>query len=659
MVCPSCGSETHSTSKSKECPYNDPRWATIPPPSDFPLRAKPKYRSFKTGLATILKDTSLHQPILENVASVTHVAYEASRLLQIHLQRLLEGGHPLPPFHNRTWLQKCFDIFTPKDITTAFLDSFHSSDPQLLASFLLYLHHRGYQHQLHNLKNVVTQIKSYLVKDYLTVLLNHIRSQFWIIAKRQLKHQFLSHGLSYQEAKFNATTIVNTAASGIQNAETEDEDSVAIFSAVEEEHTSGQAGTASPTSNKEKDTSATDDLFIANADLLMTTYKAGWEARLRFIHRGNLFVMEQGGKLSSLVPLYTPEAKYITIDTDALWGLLGCEGGTNLHKTAFGKDQLRQWCNFLKLPSSLIQTASHRRFSCMIHTDGVGCTVKIAHWVPALTEAEIQLTDAERRKQYAMRKREEELRRLQGVAVDNCSLVGVDPGRKEAITVVKEHGGGEESVFSVSNGRYYHDCKFKYRLRRMELWMRGLDVDRWWQHQPSVRYGRLNDTLAGVRYVFSGPVDRVFALRLSHKCKKTRWKAFIHQQKALCRYVREILSDLPKDKHTIVAFGDGKFNPTSKGYAATPRTKRLLELLRRAKQRASWRRYNITVIDIWEFNTSQVCSKCHCHLPVKDVKHAVQPHFVRRCQNPSCHTTWDRVSCLSENCQKEAKLTPF
>ena len=446
MVCPSCGSETHSRSKAKECPYNDPRWAIIPPPSDFPLRAKPKYRSFKIGLATILKDTSLRQPILENVASVTHVAYEASRLLQIHLQRLLEGGCPLPPFHNRSWLQKCFDIFTPKDVTTAFLGSFHSSDPQLLASFLVYLHHRGYQHQLHNLKDVVSQIKTYLVKDYATVLLNHIRSQFWIIAKRQLKHHFLSHGLSHREAKSSATTIVNTAASGIQDGETEEDDSVAIFSAPEEEETSGQAGTPGtpvPTSNKEKDTSATEDLFITNADHLMATYKAGWEARLRFIHKGNLFVMEHGGKLSSLVPLYTPEAKYITIDTDALWGLLGCKDGTKLGKQPFGKDQLRQWCNVLKLPSSLIRTASHRRFSCMVHTDGVGCTVKIAHWVPSSTEPELQLTEAERRKQYAMKKTEEELQRLEGITVENCNLVGVDPGRKEVITAVKEHDGGE------------------------------------------------------------------------------------------------------------------------------------------------------------------------------------------------------------------------
>jgi hypothetical protein len=61
-----------------------------------------------------------------------------------------------------------------------------------------------------------------------------------------------------------------------------------------------------------------------------------------------------------------------------------------------------------------------------------------------------------------------------------------------------------------------------------------------------------------------------------------------------------------------------------------------------SKQRASWRRYNVTVVDIWEFNTSQVCSKCHYHLGVEDLKCAAQPHFVRRCLNPSCHTTWDR-----------------
>jgi len=278
----------------------------------------------------------------------------------------------------------------------------------------------------------------------------------------------------------------------------------------------------------------------------------------------------------------------------------------------------------------------------MIRTDGLACTVSVSHWVPKRPKLKGTETKAARM-EYAKERKAVETRRLIGLTEEDCVFIGIDPGRAAPFTVVKETN-GRETTTSLSSGRYYHDCKYKYRLRRMKLWMRRLRVDAWWQQQPSSRYGRLCDTLENIRYLFSGPIGHIFALRLSRKCKKLRWKVYIHQQKTLDHFADEILRDLPADKHAVIAFGDGKFNRSSKGYVPSPHQKKLVDLLRRAKQRASWRRYNVTVLDIWEFNSSQVCSNCHYHRGVKDCSWACKPHFVRRCLNPSCRTIWNRVS---------------
>ena len=84
-------------------------------------------------------------------------------------------------------------------------------------------------------------------------------------------------------------------------------------------------------------TSTTEDVYMNRANFLKFTYKVDWDSRLCFIYDGNRLVMKHGRKLSSLAPLYTPDVKYITMDGDTLWLLLGFQNGTRPGKTAFGK----------------------------------------------------------------------------------------------------------------------------------------------------------------------------------------------------------------------------------------------------------------------------------------------------------------------------------
>jgi hypothetical protein len=631
MPC-ACGASDHQKITSKKCPLAKPRWAAIPPPANIPLTES--HRSVKAGLNSILRTRSkkgkrLLSTILRTVDTVTRNSFEASRLLQVHLQRLIEEDLPLPPLDNLTWLVKVFDIFH-KDNTT---------DPELNASFSLYKAHRGACHPLPGLADTVPQIKKFVVRDYSANIQTHLKRLFWVVTKRHLTLLYCSRGIPRLRAQSIASFVQKSALGLISD---DDNDEEVAFDEVVSGDDAEEGDEHEAESNVDDGMVTSTDELAERVALLVDTYEAGWQSRLVYLYHTNMAVMNRGGRITSLVPLYTPEAKYITIDTDALWGLLGRKDGTGLDSVAFGQDQLCRWSSIVKLPNRLLDTESRKRFSCMIRTDGLACTVSVSHWVPKRPKLKETETKAARM-EYAKERKAVETRRLIGLTEKDCVFIGIDPGRAAPFTVVKE-ANGYETTTSLSSGRYYHDCKYKYRLQRMKLWMRRLHVDTWWQQQPSSRYGRLHDTLENIRYLFSGPIEHIFGLRLSRKCKKLRWKVHIHQQKTLDRFADEILRDLPPDKHTVIAFGDGKFNRSSKGYVPSPHQKKLVDLLRRAKQRASWRRYNVTVLDIWEFNTSQVCSKCHCHRGVKDCAWTSKPHFVRRCLNPSCRTIWNRVS---------------
>ena len=106
---------------------------------------------------------------------------------------------------------------------------------------------------------------------------------------------------------------------------------------------------------------------------------------------------------------------------------------------------------------------------------------------------------------------------------------------------------------------------------------------------------------------------------------KLRWKSYIRSQKVYKDIVEDITN---KDKNTIVAYGSGGFSSTSKGFLPGPCKKLKIQL----KNKCNF-------IDINEYLTSQICSKCLCKL----VKHKYgDNHFVQECSNTSCGYKWAR-----------------
>ncbi|KAJ2006441.1 hypothetical protein GGI06_005389 [Coemansia sp. S85] len=126
-----------------------------------------------------------------------------------------------------------------------------------------------------------------------------------------------------------------------------------------------------------------------------------------------------------------------------------------------------------------------------------------------------------------------------------------------------------------------------------------------------------------------------------------RWSTY-KQQQAVIAHICHCLTEGLDRKRATLCFCDATFNTSTRGHMASPSMRQLVDYLRRD----GWR-----VITVWEFNTSQVCSRCHhelkfgefpyrlcnvgsptdghafCHKPTNN-------HSVKRCTR--CWTIWNR-----------------
>jgi hypothetical protein len=152
-------------------------------------------------------------------------------------------------------------------------------------------------------------------------------------------------------------------------------------------------------------------------------------------------------------------------------------------------------------------------------------------------------------------------------------------------------------------------------------------------------------TLSCIQRTFaSNHLHQIFNINSTRKTKHMRWKVYMHRLKTIDQTCKSMLGDDPSN--TIIAYGAGKFNASSPGYKPSPtRSSYFANRLKKV--------HNATVLNIWEFNTSQICSKCQAPVKLCGVATQQDPfmtpanivqkhHFVRRCTNNLCRIIWNR-----------------
>jgi hypothetical protein len=576
-----------------------------------------------------------------SVGEVTKLCFETSRLLLFHIQRLLDSNPPLPlpNLASDTWLRMPFSLLSRPGTVV--------SDAELMLSFKLYCSRRGDTVDFPYIHHTSSQTITYLVGNCKVNIATHIDRIYKIVVRRWLFASFHSRGLPRKGANQMSGSIYSTLFDGRQpegdNTDITDDEVVPVEptpDALEE--------TGDPTDEKTV-------RFIREARSANTD----WRTRLRFIHDTNRKVYRLGGRLSLLLPVYSADAKYITVDTNVLHSLLGSKKGTGVDATKFGKNQIVHWVRNFRLPASLIPhddtPDTAKRFGFMMLTDGVGVSMTVNRfvWVPRPPKTP-KLTAEESRKKaqkLAQERFEDQVATVRSAVYDpvsdnfNCSFVGVDQGNDALATVVREVGGEYHSQQRFSAGRFYEESSFNHCKMKQVNALRRSGVGQWWQETPTLKNGFPESTLDVVEYLFGphGNINKIFELKLRKRTRKLRWRAYIHQKKTLRRFAREVLGNLPSDKPVVVAFGNGCFSNTS-GSRSVPRSKQLRRFIIEEALRRRWRGVGVYVIGIWEFNTSQVCSNCHSAERLVGLRRrrVFKKYFVRGCTQTSCRTIWNR-----------------
>ncbi|KAI9206708.1 uncharacterized protein BJ171DRAFT_496638, partial [Polychytrium aggregatum] len=111
-VCATCGEEGHARSNTPKCRFYKPLWSSTLPGCGPNEQVKAEYSIIKCTLDAIIKNDTLHDKIEETVRAMTHVQYEASRLLELHLRRCLDEGIILPTVSSSepAFVRKCFNM---------------------------------------------------------------------------------------------------------------------------------------------------------------------------------------------------------------------------------------------------------------------------------------------------------------------------------------------------------------------------------------------------------------------------------------------------------------------------------------------------------------------------------------------------------------------
>ncbi|KAH8551488.1 hypothetical protein BGW37DRAFT_520444 [Umbelopsis sp. PMI_123] len=227
------------------------------------------------------------------------------------------------------------------------------------------------------------------------------------------------------------------------------------------------------------------------------------QAKLQRMYSLNILFTAWQCKVYTLVPIYTHDAKYIRIDTRALYELLGSTQGTGLSLVQFNARREEFFASTSTCrPDSLTGTQEHHASTiCLIPTD---------------TERENRLAEA----------REERFTRLfqniQGRAGEHdLHWVGVDPGRKNVVTASKLDEDNEHWSFKLSSAQYHHRIKANERKeKKKDTQLQKAGVSEWLLESPTMKTHSAAPTLSCIQRTFaSNHLHQIFNINSTRKTK--------------------------------------------------------------------------------------------------------------------------------------------
>lgn len=263
--CKSCGQQDHARSSSHKCPQYKPRPGKDPPP---PRNDDGYWKAFtdkvyKTGFNSFFRSPDLHDKVNDLVKYVTAVSFEASRMLNYHVLRLIESGDPIPELTN-TFVRSTFSLFGKKRA-----DRFYDQD--LLHSFVMYKDLRQVQQMPSPPLVYSGQAITVIVNEYIVNLNNHIELHFWRLSRLWILEHHTTKNLATKSEKKELV------------------DSILANSVT------------------------TETTVLREVEWLLKEAYETPASRLQWIYLMNTMTQAYGRRSCTLIPVYSYQAKYITI----------------------------------------------------------------------------------------------------------------------------------------------------------------------------------------------------------------------------------------------------------------------------------------------------------------------------------------------------------
>ena len=646
--CKSCNRNDHSRKSSLLCPNYNPRPSKLKPQisiDDNEYIHTEFGFTIKTGLTSLLTNKVIHGLIDTLCQQLTCIAFQATRLLNLHLLRLLNDEKILPELTDK-YIRQFFRI-VQKNVDEDFIDFNQDVVDTYVQCF-------QFDNDLKvKLLPGYTQVLTIFTNSYLVNLDNHINLQYW-------KNLRLFCQFYFQSSQTNINNCIQFF-ENLPSREEIIEEYGHRFAIFHNDNLIKSIYLSTIEVNKIKRAKRLVKKFLIQKFKRDSSNGSSLEQRYSNID------LKQQLSMCTIVPLCNMSVKNITIDTDVLYNLMGRKKGTNLTLQEFANEenQLDMWKHTFKLKDKWLELDSKKKsFNYQILTDGVGCslifkkfrvvkkktnqvgkqeeTKKESSFEKNISKSKLAREKKELKKQqYTEQKKEEKNENKEfekhPMLSDKTVYIGFDPGASSVLTTVTQIPFSSiEITKGFSSKEYHHRCHHKQRLQYNKNHLKHLE--NWMTNTPTKQTMSSYCFMKYLNHVnmkeFCNSLQK-FHFRWKTRLKK--WNEYIQQQKTLHSICEEIISTVPKENTCVIAFGDASWTQ-GKGYESSPRGKKFYNYLKTNYEDHK----RILVFSTPEFNTSQICSKCNLHERIKACKKPAiaKPHFVRECK--TCSTIWNR-----------------
>jgi hypothetical protein len=233
-----------------------------------------EHKVYKCGFRKILNTPPLENMVNNVVTHVTKACYQMSRLLQLHIQRIIEENLEFPNM-NPTWIRRLFRLvqntyparepndYVPDDLLRTYNNLFRSA----IGSYEI------------NTAQIASQVITYITQSYATNLNSHITSHYESMNKLWVKQSLMRRGLPETQSRRISIEIWDYCAS----QDDDNEDNAGEIEAFRQEW----------------------QQYIIPISQSNTTVAS----KLQRMHRLNILFTAWQCKVYTLVPIYTHDAK--------------------------------------------------------------------------------------------------------------------------------------------------------------------------------------------------------------------------------------------------------------------------------------------------------------------------------------------------------------